>query len=300
MDLSTLRTFLELARIGHMTQAAKSLHLTQPAISAQLARLEEETGHRLFDRTPKGLVLTEAGLLFRIYADRAVGALNDGKLALNELAGLTRGELALGGGATATTYLLPPLLGRFHASYPNIRIFVREQGSQAVVEGILSGELDLGVVTLPLAQQAAQSRALTVEPWVSDELQLIVPAGHRLDGREGFEWGELEGEPLVLFEAGSAVRALIDARLAEARVAPQIVMELRSIESIKQMVAQGIGLAFVSRFALRGAERGSSSARGDVKRELGLVYRTDRSMSPAARAFLDMMRGGAAAASAGS
>lgn len=300
MDLSTLRTFLELARIGHMTQAAKSLHLTQPAISAQLARLEEETGHRLFDRTPKGLVLTEAGLLFRIYADRAVGALNDGKLALNELAGLTRGELALGGGATATTYLLPPLLGRFHASYPNIRIFVREQGSQAVVEGILSGELDLGVVTLPLAQQAAPRQALAVEPWVSDELQLIVPAGHRLDGRARFEWGELEGEPLVLFEAGSAVRALIDARLAEARVAPQIVMELRSIESIKQMVAQGIGLAFVSRFALRGAERGISSARDDVKRELGLVHRTDRSMSPAARAFLDMMRGGAAAASAGS
>jgi DNA-binding transcriptional LysR family regulator len=289
MDISALHTFLALARIGHMTHAAKSLHLTQPAISAQLARLEEDVGHRLFDRTPKGLVLTEAGELLRGHVERALGALSDGRLALNELAGLERGVLAIGGGATATTYLLPPLLGRFHASYPNIQLFVREQGSQAVVESILSGALDLGVVTLPLATQAAQTRGLAVEPWVSDELQLIVPAGHRLDGSPGFRWRELEGEPLVLFEAGSAVRALLDERLARANVAPHIVMELRSIESIKQMVAQGIGLAFVSRFALQNTERGIPSARNDVRRELAVVYRTDRSMSPAARAFLELM-----------
>lgn len=287
MELSQLRTFLAVAREGHMTRAAHELHLTQPALSAQLARLEDELGLMLFDRTPKGMVLTEAGQTFRAYAEDALGRLEDGRLALEELRGLERGSLALGGGATATTYLLPPLLGRFHERHPGIRFFVREQASQSVVESLLSGELDLGVVTLPIAASAR----LEVETWVEDELRLIVPPGHPLAGQETFRWRDLDGVPLVLFEAGSAVRTHIDAKMAEAGIAAEIVMELRSIESIKQMVAQGIGAAFVSQFALPGAEAGLRCVDGAIRRTLAVTYRTDRRQSAAAKAFLELMRG---------
>ncbi len=276
-----------------MTRAAKQLHLTQPAVSAQLARLEDELGQRLFDRTPTGMVLTEAGETFRGYVEEALSRLEDGRIALDQLIGLQRGALAVGGGATATTYLLPQILGPFHAQKPGIRFFVREQSSQQSVEDVLSGELDLGIVTLPVKPAAENSAAvskLEVEPWVEDELRLIVPPDHPLNAQKSFEWTELDGLPLVLFEAGSAVRGIIDRRIDEAQIDVDIVMELRAIESIKQMVAQGIGAGFVSQFALSGPTEGLRCVEQPIRRRLAAIYRKDRTQSPATRAFLEMMR----------
>lgn len=289
MELGPLRSFLEVAREGNMTRAAERLGLTQPAISGQLARLEAELGQMLFDRTPRGMLLTPAGSVFREHAERALRALEDGRTALLSLAGLERGSLSIGGGATATTYLLPPLLGRFHELHPAIRIFVREQGSQSVADAVAAGELDLGVVTEPIRQRPGPGR-LAVEPWVEDELLLIVPPDHRLRRRKTFRWADLEGDALVLFEAGTAVRALIDRRLAAAGLHTETVMELRSIESIKQMVAQGIGAGFVSRFAVGPRQHTLACREGALKRRLALIYPQGRSPAPAARTFLELMR----------
>lgn len=288
MDIGALHSFLAIAREGHLTRAARTLHLSQPAVSAQLARLEDDLGTALFHRTPKGMALTEAGELFRAYAEQALLFLDDGREALEALRGLQRGVLSVGGGATATTYLLPPLLRRFHEAHPAIRLFVREQGSAAVVEGVLAGELDLGVVTLPIDTRGDR---LHVTPWLQDDLRLVVPPGHRLSRRRKFRWEELADEPLVLFEGGTAVRKLIDEALAAARVEPEIVMELRSIESIKQMVAQGIGSAFVSRFALPERHGGLVPRDGadGLVRALAVIRRADRRPSAAARAFLGLM-----------
>lgn len=293
MDTATLHTFLTLAKVGHMTRTAGELHLTQPAVSAQLHKLEEHVGHKLFDRTPKGMVLTRAGEVFLDYARESLAQLDEGRRALEELAGMKRGSLAIGGGATATTYLLPSLLGQFHARHPDIQLFVREQGSQNIVSGILDATLDLGVVTLPVDAMsigAQDMRKLIIEPWIADELMLILPKEHKKSGQKTFTWNDLNAQPLVLFEAGSAVRAIIDRNLASAQVRTKIVMELRSIESIKQMVAQGIGAAFVSRFALTDESQGLQCAQGSVHRELAIVTRSDRTMSLAAKTFLEMMR----------
>lgn len=289
MELTPLKSFLEVAREGHVTRAAARLHLTQPAVSAQLAKLEDELGVALFHRTPKRMVLTEAGRLFLAHVEQALRTLSDGQRALAELSGMARGTLSIGGGATATTYLLPPLLGRFHEAYPGIQLFVREQGSQGVVEAVLAGDLDLGVVTLPLDPTRGRPR-LHVEVWTEDELRLIVPPGHALAGQDRFRWASLQGAPVVLFEAGTSVRDLIDGRLAAAGIEVQIVMELRSIESIKQMVAQGIGAGFVSRYALPDPRAGLACADRPLTRELALIHRADLALSAAARAFLDLMR----------
>lgn len=287
MEIAPLRSFLAIAREGHLTRAARALHLSQPAVSAQLARLEEDLGTSLFHRTPKGMQLTEAGSLFRTYAEQGLLFLEDGREALDALRGLQRGTLSVGGGATATTYLLPPVLRRFHEAHSAIQLYVREQGSAAVVEGVLAGDLDLGVVTLPVDTRGG---GLVVTPWQKDDLRLVVPPSHRLRRRRRFRWADLDGEPLVLFEGGTAVRRVIDTALADAGVEAKIVMELRSIESIKQMVAQGIGSAFVSRFALS-EERGlvPMEGAGGLVRELAVIRRADRRPTMAARAFLALM-----------
>ena len=160
-----------------------------------------------------------------------------------------------------------------------------------MIEAVSGGELDLGVVTRPVGQAVGEGELsrLEVEPWLVDELRLIVPPSHPLSGQESFGWEALDGLPLVLFEAGSAVRELLDRHLGRAHIQPEIVMELRSIESIKQMVAQGIGAAFVSRFALSDPDQGLRAADGPLERQLAVVYRADRTLGAAAQAFLAMM-----------
>ncbi len=284
IEIGPLRTFVRVAELGHVTRAAASLGLTQPAVSGHLARLEEAVGQSLFDRTSRGMVLTEAGRVWLVHVTAALSRLDEGKRALDELSGLARGRLAVGGGATAATYLLPPLLERFHKKHPGIQLLLREQGSRAVMDAVGAGALDLGVVTTP---DGEAPDGLTVTPWVDDELLLVVPPGHRLHGRDVFRWRELDGEPIVAFEAGTAVRALIDGALASRGVVVDVVVEVRAIESIQRMVALGMGVGFVSRHAVAGGLRAEE---GGLARQLALVQRSDLAPSAAARAFLGLVR----------
>jgi len=157
---------------------------------------------------------------------------------------------------------------------------------------VLGGELDIGVVTTVPTRgknRPVLPASLEVQKWVEDELMLIVPTTSPLHGKAQFTWKELANEPLVLFEAGSAVRTLIDSRLEGEGIQPEIVMELRSIEAIKQMVAEGIGAGFVSRYALASPKDGLRAAKGPIRRQLSVVWRTDRTLGSATKAFLDLM-----------
>ncbi|MBY0312207.1 MAG: LysR family transcriptional regulator [Phycisphaerales bacterium] len=313
MELTTLRHFKMVAQHGHMTRAARALGVTQPALSAMLKKLEKEVGAELMHRTGRGVQLTEAGRVFLVHAEDAIRRAELGVQAVRELVGLERGSIRVGGGATATTYLLPPVVSAVRAAHDGLRFYVREAGSNAVAAAVLSGELDLGIVTLPIGHPEAGE--LLKIPLVDDELRLILPpedavtsgggrgarrarssspggspalAGlrtlARAGGARGFRWRDLEGVPIVAFEAGTAVRALVDEASARRGVVLDVVMELRSIESIKQMVAAGIGVGFVSRFALDEGE-GLECSDGPIGRKLAIVRLNDRVPSPAVAAF---------------
>jgi DNA-binding transcriptional LysR family regulator len=177
---------------------------------------------------------------------------------------------------------------------------VREAGSTQVAEALLKGELDLGVVTLPV--NIPGSNELMTVARATDELRLIAPPGHALAGQDDFAWSDLQGEPVVGFEAGSSVRDVIDQAAAVHGVSLEVVVELRSIEGIARMVRAGVGVGFVSRMAIGGAvqngtEAGSLACRdGRLVRGLALVRRRDRSPAPAAVAFeQDLVRAMASA-----
>ncbi|MGE3107131.1 MAG: LysR substrate-binding domain-containing protein [Phycisphaerales bacterium] len=288
MELTTLRYFRSIARARHMTRAAQSLGVTQPALSAALKKLEAEVGCALLDRTGRGVELTDAGRAFLRHAEESLAAAERGVTAVRELAGLEAGSIRVGGGATVTTYLLPEVVSAVRKQHPGLRFYVRETGSSATAAAVLNGELDLGIVTLPIP--SAVSNDLMSIPLVDDELRLIVPkrgikqtrdrgselkgegASGRLPGT--FTWKDLVGVPVVAFEAGTAVRQLVDEGAQRAGVTLDVVMELRSIESIKRMVEAGIGVGFVSRFALRpgdGFEQSAASREGTLRRTLAIV-----------------------------
>jgi LysR family cyn operon transcriptional activator len=272
-----------------------------------LSKLEKEVGAELLHRTGRGVELTEAGRVFLLHAEDALRGAEAGVRAVRELAGLERGSIRVGGGATATAYLLPPVVSAVRRAHPGLRFYVREAGSNAVAAAVLSGELDLGIVTLPVRE--ADAAGLVVTPLVEDELRLIVPgtsspqrhrgterakAGEKAIARIGqigpigsggaFRWKDLAGVPVVAFEAGTAVRGLVDEAAARAGVALSVVMELRSIESIKRMVEAGIGVGFVSRFALKEGE-GLACRDGALSRKLAVVRRADRGASAAVAEF---------------
>ncbi len=296
-----------------MTRAARQLGISQPALSAMVRKLETEVGAELLARTGRGIDLTEAGRVFLTHAEDAVRRADAAITAVREVIGLQRGSIRIGGGATATTYLLPRVVSAIRRSHPGLRFYVREAGSSAVAAAVSSGELDVGIVTLPL--KGPETDDLLRIPLVEDELRLIgaegrakrahatrAPGdprekGERAGDARTFRWADIAGEPIVAFEAGTAVRELLDRAAAAAGVSLNVVMELRSIESIKQMVAAGIGLGFVSRFALKEGE-GLACRDGKLSRSLAIVRRRDRAASPAVAEFERVMLAPARAAPA--
>jgi len=309
MELTPLRYILAIARHGHMTRAAEALGVTQPALSAMLRKLENELGVELFDRSAKGVSPTAAGVVFLEHAEQALRRVETGIDAVRALAGLEAGSIRVGGGATAVAHILPPVVRHVRAQHPALRFYVREAGSSAVAQAVLSGELDLGIVTTPIRLPGAGD-LIEVEAF-NDELCLLVPQGHRFEGKAAFRWAELEDEPVIAFEAGSAVREVIDHAAGASGVALNVVMELRSIESIQRMVEAGVGVGFVSRLAAEeegqpntaessttrtGHPRRGSPERKQlnrvlsckdarISRRLALVRRNDRQPSHAAAAF---------------
>jgi len=282
MELTPLRYILAIAEAGHMTRAAQSLGVTQPTLSAMLKKLESEAGAELFYRSARGVTPTEAGKVFIEHAMSAVRSADMAVSSVRELAGLETGAVRLGGGATAMLELMPGVIGRMRREHPGLRFHAREAGSAAVARGVLSGELDLGVVTLPVRVPGAEDLLHVME--FTDELRLIVPPEHPLAGVDAFRWSDLAGASIVAFESGSAVREVIDSAAASAGVTLNVVVELRSIQSIQRMVKAGIGVGFVSRFSLA-KDKGLSCADGELHRTMALVRRGDRIPAHAAAAF---------------
>jgi DNA-binding transcriptional LysR family regulator len=284
VDLEQLRAFVAVARARRFTQAARQLGTTQPSLSRRVQHLEREVGAKLVVRTPKGVVLTSAGERFFAHAERAIASLDAGCTALDELAGQPRGAVALGSQPTIGTYVLPEALARFHAEQPEVVLRLREGSAESIEERLASGELDLGLLNLPVRRLDLSAQKL----WQEDYL-LAVPAGHRLAASDRpIALGEAATEALVVVDGAASTAALL-AACEERGVRPRIVVEADNLEAVRRMVERGVGVALLPRIMAEAAVsdrlRTVEVARGGARRQIALVHRGEAYLTSAARAL---------------
>lgn len=270
--LDELQWFLLVVEKKSFTAAARSAHLSQPALSAAMRRLEDQLGAQLLHRGRNGAEPSEAGRALIPRARAALAAVEDGRRAVAEVMGLGAGEVRIGGGATACTYLLPALLTEFRRRHPAIHFRVKEAFPDALREAVDAGEIDLAVVS-----------GEGNDAWGQDSLILIgppKPAGN-FDAQRG---------PFIAFPPGSSTRAILDQQFPRA----EVVMELAGIAAVKGNVRAGAGLALVSSSAVKsdlesGRLRRIQSPQTPLVRQLSLIHRGVERLPPAAGALRSLL-----------
>ena len=286
MDLTLIRSFLAVAECGAITTAAERIGLTQPALSRRIQQLEEDLGVELLVRGRKGAVLTEIGRLVQSEAQGIVARYEQMREMVSSQQRLEGGTVRIGGGATAVSFILPEAIAAFQAAYPRVRFHMREAGSSEIADNVATGHLELGVVTLPV-----RDRELEVTPLTNDMIVLVARHDHPIAQRRRVRILDLADQAFVAFEAGSALRQIIDSKLRDAGVEVNVVMELRSIPAILRMVSTTGNLAFVSQLGIaQQSEIIALPIQGlRIERRLAVIARRGVTLSPAADAFTDRL-----------
>lgn len=285
MDLLLTHSLLSVAREGTIGKAAHRLRISQSALSRRLQQLEGELGAELLTPSGRGVVLTEAGRIAVAEGAALIERYERMKAEVRAHVGLEAGAVRVGGGATAVSYLLPDAMSRFRKAHPKVRFRLEEAGSREVEAAVLTDRVELGIVTLPVA-----SRELEVRPLCVDRIVLVASKDHALAKRKRVSAPDLLGQALIAFQGETAIRSLIDQALRSAGIEMNVVMEVRSIAAMLRLVDSSSSLAFVSELSAHG--RPTIDVRGlMITRELGLVTRRGRAVSPAASTFADALMG---------
>jgi DNA-binding transcriptional LysR family regulator len=249
LDNFRLVVFRAVAEQRSFRKAAEELYLTQPAVSMQIKALEEEVGAQLFDRTGAEIELTQAGTILLRHALEAHEALTQAEQAIQALNAGHAGELDLGASTTIAQYVLPGLLSSFLRAHPRVQPRLISGNTEFIVDLLEKKKIAIGLIEGP-----ARNRSMRTEPFLEDELCLVVPAGHEWAEREKIACSEIAGAPLLMRERGSGTRRVVELALDKhgvKRSALNVTMELDSTEAIKSAAEAGLGVGFISRWAVR-------------------------------------------------
>jgi LysR family hydrogen peroxide-inducible transcriptional activator len=287
MELHRLRYFVAVAELGSFTRAAAREGVTQPSLSQQILELEKELDASLFDRLGRKVVLTAAGEQLLPYARAVLAAVADAERAVR---GGVGGEMRAGAIPTVAPYLLPGVTRRFLADHPDTRLRLLEDRTERLLEALRAGELDVGVMALPVLDDKLHVEKLFTEPLV-----VAVPAGHRLAAKEVARFGDLADEPFLLLDDlhcfGDQVLSLCR---RGGRFEPQVACKGEQIGTLLALVSGGVGVTVVPRMA---AEAEPSKTREyrplaapAPTRTLCAVWHKHRYRPPAVRAFVELLK----------
>ncbi|MGV2864236.1 LysR family transcriptional regulator [Achromobacter sp. AGC39] len=288
LNLDHLRTFAQVIELGSFSAAAERGGVTQPAVSLQIRQLERRFGLKLVERVGRPAGPPAAGLELLTHIRVIDAALAQAEQAMTAHASQVSGRIRLGTGATACTYLLPPILAQLRRRFPALDIVASTGNTVDMLRGLENNTLDMGLVTLP-----APGRMLQVTPVMEDEFVAIFPARDAAAIPAQITPQALAPWPLVLFEPGARTRRLVDDWFEAAGVAAKPVMELGSTEAMKEIVAAGLGCAVLPKLAVSGAgQRDVLAVRTltpRLSRELAIVMRRDKPLSRGLRHLQDAL-----------
>lgn len=289
MDINQLEVLVIVARERSFSRAAEALGRTQPAVSQAIRRLEQEIGESLFDRSSKDGTLTPAGEVLLEYGRQMINLRRTAENAIREMRDLLQGKVTISANEHTVFYLLP-VIQEFRKRYPLIKIEVQRGVASRIPKEITAREVELGVISFAPNDPSLKSVAV-----LTDELTLIVSPEHPLAARSSVSVKDLGKETFIAHNAPSPYRAKVIETFEKHRTKLNIAVELPSLEAIKILVRQGVGIALVPRLTAEadiasGRLRGLAVKEMRLERKLNIIYRRNSELSHAARAFLKVAK----------
>lgn len=286
MNLRQLHVFASVVKHMSVSLAAEELFITQPAVSQQIRGLEEQLGVKLFERTPNGLLLTEAGEAIHPHVQAILASQSRIDNVVAEQRGATHGHVAVGANTTGGMYVVSPMLRAFRDAHPEAEIVLQVHSTDRICERLLQNLLDVAVVTGPV-----EVGSVVVADLCEDELYLIVSPSHPFAVRATVSRQEVAAEPFVVPEPGSRTRRLIQRAIESHGLKLQIAMQLPGTEEVKKAVEANLGVAMVSKHAVTrelalGALHRVTVHDLEIHRPIQSLHRRGRRLSPIARDFL--------------
>jgi len=289
-DIRQLVAFTTVLAAGGFTKAARTLHLTQSALSHQIKTLETQLGVQVFTRLGKRTLLTQAGEILLKHATVVLRELADANQALLELREPDRGRLRIAAAGYSCHQLLPRLLQEFKAKYPRVELSVSAEYTGEAVQHLQAGELDVALVVMP-----PPIHGLTLEPLAWDELLVIVPPGHPWAKRRRVQWTDLATQVVITYNRASETQHLLWRHLEAVHASLPETMEVRLSEAVTEMVKVGLGVAVLPVWVVHEEVKAGELValplgRQGLKRQWGLAYMRGRRLPPYADAFLQICR----------
>ena len=290
VEINDLRAFVAVADLGSFAAAARELHLSQPALSRRISKLETSLGVRLLERTTRRVELSAPGRAFALRARQVVNGFDESLLDVTDAASRLTGEITLACVPTAVNHLLPAVLEQFQQQFPGVLIRVMDEGASEALALVARGEADFGINYL-----GAQEGNIAFAPLLEERFVLACPPAHPLARRKSVNWSELGEHRYIAVNKASGNRMLLDLALGKVPQLPRPVLEARHVRTAVDMVAAGLGIAAVPQLAIpvSGADavlRTVPLVSPTVSRTLGLLTRRGQLLSPLAQRFCELVR----------
>jgi len=291
LDLGDLRAFVAVAERGSFHAAASDLHLSQPALSRRIAKLEAALGVRLLERTTRKVELTTVGRDFVRKTRDLLNGLDQSLLGISEIAERMSGEVTIACVPSAVRYFLPQVLQQYHEKYPRILLRIADEGAGDVLSSVVRGDADFGVNYI-----GAHEPNIEFEPVLKESFVVACRKDHELAKRRKVTWAELGKYDYMTVAKASGNRFLLDLALADTPGRPRSFCEVRHVMTVVSLVEAGLGIAAVPQLAMPPGDHPTLASiplvEPAVTRTVGLIRRRGIALSPAAQQLHDMILAG--------
>ncbi len=294
MDIYQFEYVMAIAEEKSISKAAKKLYITQPSLSQYIMRLENNLGVKLFDRSARSMILTYAGEIY-VQTAKNILNLNTGmKRKLSDIAGSKKGRLAMGVPHQTGRHILPLVLPEFHIQYPEIEIVVKEDVTMRLEEMLLSGKIDIAILNLPM-----QNEKILYKTIFTERMFLVAPKNHWICDSQMFlgydckiDFNLLKDEPFILLEQGQRMRLLMDEIFKKANFKPNVLMEIKNLDTAYCIAAAGMGFTFVPENVVQLLNVGqyNNFLIDNITLTLVVAYRRGEYITKATNDFIDITK----------